>query len=362
VSLYYDPLLAKLIVHARFPDRADLHSSRMLRAPWPSCASWAWRRARPVPPPRVMRSPTSGRATSRSGAPCRFYDRCGGCTLEHIEYDAQLAAKARIVADALRGSAASMAPYRRSSHHRPEFRYRNRVSFTLVACARAVVAGFHELNPAGPRARHRRRVPDAGAAVAEAWVRCARVGRGTHRGCRPAAPASDAARHGRGSDRAARQGGYGAGRPDELLRACRRWTPSGTSRAACGPVLLAGDAMLAEIVAGRDRLARRRGLPAGEPRRRGTARGARAGAGRRRVGPERRGRILRRGAARPAAGAGGCTCGGHRAGCARRGRGAARSAGRAVRRGPGRGRRCRQCCPRTSCCSIRRGPAWPPGR
>jgi 23S rRNA (uracil1939-C5)-methyltransferase len=40
-------------------------------------------------------------APERREAPCRFYARCGGCTLEHLAYPAQLAAKASIVADAL---------------------------------------------------------------------------------------------------------------------------------------------------------------------------------------------------------------------------------------------------------------------
>jgi 23S rRNA (uracil1939-C5)-methyltransferase len=37
----------------------------------------------------------------RRDAPCRFYEHCGGCTLEHLTYDAQLRAKAQIVVDAL---------------------------------------------------------------------------------------------------------------------------------------------------------------------------------------------------------------------------------------------------------------------
>src|SRR5690606_6109533 len=41
-------------------------------------------------------------APDRREAPCPHYARCGGCTLEHLAYPAQLRVKARIVADVLR--------------------------------------------------------------------------------------------------------------------------------------------------------------------------------------------------------------------------------------------------------------------
>ena len=82
----------------------------------------------------------------RREAPCRFYARCGGCTLEHMGYDAQLRAKARIVADALTriGGIPTEPPEVVPSPG--EFRYRNRVSFALRRGeAGAVQAGFHAL-------------------------------------------------------------------------------------------------------------------------------------------------------------------------------------------------------------------------
>lgn len=81
----------------------------------------------------------------RREAPCRHYDRCGGCTLEHLEYPAQLEAKAGIVRDALQriGKLDVAAPAVEPSP--TEFRYRNRVTFTLRRGAEGVVAGFHEL-------------------------------------------------------------------------------------------------------------------------------------------------------------------------------------------------------------------------
>ncbi|MGQ0560540.1 MAG: class I SAM-dependent RNA methyltransferase [Gemmatimonadota bacterium] len=105
----------------------------------------------------------------RRVAPCRYYAKCGGCTLEHLEYEAQLAAKAQIVHDALTriGKLEVEAPVVIASPN--EFRYRNRVSFTLLRLARRIVAGFHELEQPG-------RVLDIDAAcllpeatVAEAW-------------------------------------------------------------------------------------------------------------------------------------------------------------------------------------------------
>jgi 23S rRNA (uracil1939-C5)-methyltransferase len=81
----------------------------------------------------------------RRAAPCPYYDRCGGCTLEHMTYESQLAAKARIVGDAFQRIAhlEIAAPPVTASPR--EFRYRNRVTFTLRRDARGVRAGFREL-------------------------------------------------------------------------------------------------------------------------------------------------------------------------------------------------------------------------
>lgn len=85
----------------------------------------------------------------RREAPCPHYDRCGGCTLEHLGYQAQLQAKHRLVVDALRrigGITADPGPVTASPR---EFHYRNRVSFTLLRLAAGPVAGFHELERPG---------------------------------------------------------------------------------------------------------------------------------------------------------------------------------------------------------------------
>lgn len=82
----------------------------------------------------------------RREPPCPFYARCGGCTLEHLEYPVQLAWKGRFVADALEriGRTAMEAPEVVPSPR--ETRYRSRVSFALRRLPGGrVVAGFHEL-------------------------------------------------------------------------------------------------------------------------------------------------------------------------------------------------------------------------
>lgn len=158
-------------------------------------------------------------APARRDAPCRFYGRCGGCTLEHLEYDAQLAAKASIVADALSriGGIDIEPPHVVASPK--QLRYRNRVSFTLVRLRDGSVrAGFHELDRPD-------RVLDIDAtcmmpeeAVAAAWgeIRGA-WGRGASR-----LPSGARLRLTLRASSAGRtsllvQGGYSAGRPDELL-------------------------------------------------------------------------------------------------------------------------------------------------
>ena len=83
---------------------------------------------------------------SRRDAPCPHYDRCGGCTLEHMRYEAQLRAKSEIVREAFRriGGIEVEAPEVVPSPR--EFRYRNRVSFMLKRLRDGrIVAGFHAL-------------------------------------------------------------------------------------------------------------------------------------------------------------------------------------------------------------------------
>jgi 23S rRNA (uracil1939-C5)-methyltransferase len=96
-----------------------------------------WTRARLL---RVL-DPGPGRREP----PCPHYDRCGGCTLEHLDYRSQLAAKAGIVHDALQRIGRLEVDVGVVVGSPRELRYRNRVSFTLRRERDRVVAGFHEL-------------------------------------------------------------------------------------------------------------------------------------------------------------------------------------------------------------------------
>jgi 23S rRNA (uracil1939-C5)-methyltransferase len=72
-------------------------------------------------------------------------DRCGGCPLQHLNYQSQLDAKSRIIGDALRRIGGFDVPDPRVEAAPEEFGYRSVVSFTLKRLPGGrVLAGFHE--------------------------------------------------------------------------------------------------------------------------------------------------------------------------------------------------------------------------
>ncbi len=167
---------------------------------------------------RLLRiiSPGSG----RRAAPCRHYAHCGGCTIEHLQYDHQVAAKASIVRETLRrigGITIADPPVTPSPR---EFHYRNRVSFTLVRTSRGQVsAGFHELDRPD-------RIVDISAdcllpeePIAQAWGELRREW-GSAAAHLPSGPrlrlTLRATVHGAVS--LVIQGGYSSGQPDRLLQ------------------------------------------------------------------------------------------------------------------------------------------------
>lgn len=158
-------------------------------------------------------------APERREAPCRFYARCGGCTLEHLQYDAQLRAKAGIVVDALARIGGIVVDPPDVIASPAELRYRNRLSFTLVRLRNGTVrAGFHELERPDRVLDIDERCLMPEAAVAAAWadVRrwwgpvAARLPSGTRLRLTLRATAA-------GRTSLLIQGGYSDGRPEELL-------------------------------------------------------------------------------------------------------------------------------------------------
>jgi 23S rRNA (uracil1939-C5)-methyltransferase len=87
----------------------------------------------------------------RTEPPCPHYvqDRCGGCQLQHLAYPAQLAAKGRVIADALSriGGRPSEPPAVRPST-RP-WRYRRKLTLALRRVGERWIAGLHPYDAPG---------------------------------------------------------------------------------------------------------------------------------------------------------------------------------------------------------------------
>ena len=182
-------------------------------------------------------------SAERRDAPCRYYERCGGCTIEHLAYPAQLEAKRSIVREALRrigGVDVEVPPVAASPE---EFRYRNRVSFGLRRIGGdRVIAGFHD------RLRPDRLLDMDGAcllpepAVADGWNEL-RARWGSNASLLPSGDRLRLTLRGtaRGRLMLRGEGGYSAGRAHALIdevpslrSVWQRRTPDGE------PVLLAG--------------------------------------------------------------------------------------------------------------------------
>lgn len=81
----------------------------------------------------------------RVAPPCAHYvaDRCGGCQLQHITYEAQLEAKRIVVRDSLQRIAkanAALPPIRPSEQH---WRYRNKLTLAMRRSAAGWTMGLH---------------------------------------------------------------------------------------------------------------------------------------------------------------------------------------------------------------------------
>jgi len=80
----------------------------------------------------------------RREAPCSLYDSCGGCQLQHIDYSAQLAWKAKRIEETLRRIGEFEVGAVEVEPAEAEYHYRNRVTFTLRRLRGGrIVAGLH---------------------------------------------------------------------------------------------------------------------------------------------------------------------------------------------------------------------------
>lgn len=70
-------------------------------------------------------------ADSRREAPCRYFGECGGCQLQHINYEAQLRAKSGFVRDALERVGRLDWPHEIEVRHAGEFGYRARAQVKI---------------------------------------------------------------------------------------------------------------------------------------------------------------------------------------------------------------------------------------
>lgn len=94
-------------------------------------------RARPL---RIVEA-----APQRRKPPCPHFDVCGGCQLQHLEYTAQLHAKAGIVAENLRRLAGINIEPPDVAPSQKQLEYRNRVTFMVRRGGGGLVAGLHAL-------------------------------------------------------------------------------------------------------------------------------------------------------------------------------------------------------------------------
>jgi 23S rRNA (uracil1939-C5)-methyltransferase len=81
----------------------------------------------------------------RREAPCPYYEDCGGCQLQHLQYDTQLSVKASIVADSLRRIGRFEIESPEVTPSPREFAYRNRIALVLRRRRGVIDFGYHAL-------------------------------------------------------------------------------------------------------------------------------------------------------------------------------------------------------------------------
>jgi 23S rRNA (uracil1939-C5)-methyltransferase len=94
-----------------------------------------WRRA------RVKRLIEPG--GDRQTPPCDYYDRCGGCQFQHLDYQSQLRVKTGIVLDCLRRLGGVELPHLDIEHSPKPLAYRNKITLALRGDPSGPRAGYH---------------------------------------------------------------------------------------------------------------------------------------------------------------------------------------------------------------------------
>lgn len=82
------------------------------------------------------------KSTERVCPPCPYFDRCGGCDLQHMSYDEQLKFKSLLVKKTIRKIAKVDIPVASTVPSKKQYNYRNKVSFNILDNS----TGFFEKN------------------------------------------------------------------------------------------------------------------------------------------------------------------------------------------------------------------------
>jgi 23S rRNA (uracil1939-C5)-methyltransferase len=90
-------------------------------------------------------------STERVQAPCAYFERCGGCHYQHLNYKAQLEVKSAILRETLKRTAKIDLPCELQVHSSSEWSYRNRTRLKVQAIPQFALGYYkyhsHELLP-----------------------------------------------------------------------------------------------------------------------------------------------------------------------------------------------------------------------
>lgn len=79
----------------------------------------------------------------RVSAPCPYYEKCGGCQLQHIIYEEQLVIKKLLVNDALQRIGKIFVPVANINSKSTPWRYRNKTQYPVSGSTKEIRIGFY---------------------------------------------------------------------------------------------------------------------------------------------------------------------------------------------------------------------------